>query len=81
MTEVKPGQLWVDNARCNYMVKRFVAVREIDQDRAVCEAWYDVVGTKSRTVRIKLSRFKPTSTGYRLATARECREQGFEAQS
>lgn len=64
------GQIWQD---CDPRIEldrgcvRLVRIGSVDSDgKATCEAWYDEVGAKSRTVRIKLSRFKPTSTGYRF---------------
>lgn len=63
--EVRVGQLWRDNDSRN-RAPRFVRVTGIEQYRAVCEAWYEEPGATSRTVRIRLDRFRPTSTGYRL---------------
>lgn len=77
---VRIGQLWVDNdPRAER--KRFLRVTEIGPDPrrsghtsdivATCEAWYDEVGARSRTVQVRLTRFRATSNGYRLATADE----------
>jgi hypothetical protein len=78
---VEKGQLWVDNDKRLRNPKRFIRVMEFDQDSAVCEAWRDTPGSVSRTVRIRLLRFRPTSTGYRPATADEIRSVVAEAQS
>ena len=73
MTDVKPGQCWADNDPRSE--GRTLRVESIEGDKAVCtiltncdsykgSAWQrDMVG---KTTRISLSRFKPTSTGYRL---------------
>lgn len=74
------GSLWVDNDPRSKR-KRYIRVSEIEFPdapnpiRAVCEAWYDEVGAKSRTVRILLTRFRPTASGYRPATEAEYRRQ------
>lgn len=72
--EITPavGQIWADNdyrVRMVHGCDRLVRINEIDGDKAICEAWYDRVGETSRTVRIKLARFRPTSTGYRYLRA------------
>lgn len=66
---VEAGQLWIDNdpRLAKDGRKRYVRVTEVGEKHAVCQAWYDEAGSESRTVRILLSRFKPISTGYRLA--------------
>lgn len=62
------GQIWQDN---DYRIEhgrgcvRLIRIGEIADGKATCEAWYDEPGAESRTVRISLARFKPTSTGYR----------------
>jgi hypothetical protein len=63
--EVRPGQLWVDNDPRSKRT-RYLRVSEIEGERARCEAWYDEASSLARTVRIKLSRFRPTRSGYRL---------------
>ena len=68
-TSVQVGQVWQDNDRRHGT--RYLRIDAIDQDRAVCVAWYDEAGAKSRVVRIRLDRFKPTSTGYRLLPEEE----------
>lgn len=74
------GSLWVDNDPRSKR-KRYIRVSEIEFPdapnpmRAICEAWYDEVGAQSRTVRIKLDRFRPTANGYRPATEAECASQ------
>jgi hypothetical protein len=64
----RPGQVWKDNdprIRADHGCDRLVRITSVDDDgRATCEAWYEKPGERSRTVRIRLSRFKPTSTGY-----------------
>lgn len=68
-TPVEVGQLWIDNDRRLAVDgrKRYIRVTEVGEKHAVCQAWYDEAGSDSRTVRILLSRFRPISTGYRLA--------------
>lgn len=74
---VRPGQLWIDNDTRNYRGTRFIAVTAVDATHATCESWYNAPGN-SRTTRIRLSRFRPNSTGYRLATAGEAKLADFE---
>ena len=64
---VRVGQVWQDCDQRNAQ-DRYVRVTAIEDEhgRAVCEAWYDVLDSRRRTVRIRLDRFRPTSTGYRL---------------
>jgi hypothetical protein len=73
--DVKPGQLWLDNDKRNRAPRfvRVTSIREITDpfkhykyEVATCEAWYDEPGSKSRTVQIRVDRFKPIATGYRL---------------
>jgi hypothetical protein len=62
---VKPavGQVWQD---CDPRIpKRYVRIRSIENGKAACEAWYVGEKWKARRVRIRLDRFRPTSTGYR----------------
>lgn len=72
MSDVKPavGQVWQDNdprIQVDRGCARMVRISSIDDDgKATCEAWYEEAGSLSRTVRIKLDRFRPTSTGYRF---------------
>lgn len=71
MSDVKPavGQVWQDidsRIRTERDCARLVQITSIDGDKVVCQAWYDEAGSQSRTVRIKLARFKPTSSGYRF---------------
>lgn len=71
MSDVTPrvGQVWQD---CDPRIEldrgcvRLVRVVRIVDNKATCEAWYDEAGAKSRTVRILLSRFRPSSSGYRF---------------
>jgi hypothetical protein len=65
--EVRVGQVWADNDKRN-RARRYIQITAIDGDKAVCEAWYDEPSSKARTVRIRLDRFKPTSTGYQLVS-------------
>jgi hypothetical protein len=64
--EVKPGQLWIDNDKRNPHT-RYVRVVEIVEDRAVVMTWYDKPGSVARGGTIRLDRFRPIATGYRLA--------------
>lgn len=76
-TEVRVGQVWADNDKRPKRT-RYIRVTSFEEHtdpfthqairHAVCEAWYDEVGAKSRTVKIRVDRFKPTSTGYRLVS-------------
>jgi hypothetical protein len=56
-TPVEPGQVWADNDKRGY--GRQVTVQSIDETHAT-------VTDGKRTSRIRLNRFRPTSTGYRL---------------
>lgn len=58
-TEVRPGQLWADNDPRKD--DRAICVDEIDGDVALCT---DLVS--GRPTRVKLTRFRPTTRGYRL---------------
>lgn len=71
---VKVGQLWVDNDPRNYRGTRYVSVTAVDETHATCESWYDTP-SMARTTRIRLTRFRPNRSGYRLATAHERRMQ------
>lgn len=71
--DVKPGQVWADNDQRS--AGRTIRVDRIEGDKAVCTiltnrdaADLNDWGTdmRGRQVRIKVSRFRPTSTGYRL---------------
>lgn len=56
--KVRVGQVWQDtDSRITYV--RRVKVIEIQGDRALCD-------TGCRKVKIRLDRFKPGSTGYKL---------------
>lgn len=59
MSEVKVGQVWEDCDR--RMHGRRVEVLEVDATHALVK-----VATTGRRTRIRLDRFKPVSTGYRL---------------
>ena len=56
---VRPGQIWADNDKRS--AGRQVEIVRIDTTHAVVLA----AGTRRET-RIRLDRFRPTSTGYRL---------------
>jgi hypothetical protein len=57
--EVKVGQVWED---CDKrMIKRRLAVKQIVGDYAYCQTPY-----RKSYVRIRLNRFHPNATGYRL---------------
>lgn len=61
------GQVWQDNdPRIAYGRRgdRLVRIHDIEDGKAICQAWY-TEESRSRTVRIRLDRFKPNSTGYR----------------
>jgi hypothetical protein len=76
---VAAGQLWVDNDKRSGRT-RFVHVTGLTPDgsRAECQAWYDEPGNVPRSTAISVSRFKPTSSGYRLATPAERRASGVD---
>jgi hypothetical protein len=54
---VEPGQIWADNDKRGY--GRRVTVQSVDGTHAT-------VTDGKRTSHIRLDRFRPTSTGYRL---------------
>ncbi|MCL2174444.1 MAG: hypothetical protein FWB73_00215 [Treponema sp.] len=61
---VKVGQVWKDNdKRIDIYGERFVTVLEVNETFAICNSERN---KRIRKVRIKLSRFKPNSTGYVL---------------
>ncbi|MEU4296407.1 DUF6354 family protein [Kitasatospora aureofaciens] len=71
MTEqpVRPGQVWADNDKRN--VGRTIRIESVDNTHAtvtlVTASRDDIQGARpKRTSRIRLDRFRPTSTGYRL---------------
>lgn len=64
--KVEPGQLWIDNDK-RLPHTRFVRVVSIVEDRAVVMTWYDKPGSIARGGTIRLDRFRPIATGYRLA--------------
>ncbi len=61
MTEVKPGQVWADNDRRSQGRPNIVVIA-VDKTHATVQA----PGGSGRKSRIRLNRFRPTSTGYRL---------------
>ena len=63
MSAVRKGQLWADNdKRCR---GRMLRIHDVGPTHAVAYAWDDN-SVEGKTTRIRLDRFKPTSTGYRL---------------
>lgn len=58
--DVRVGQAWIDNDKRN-PAPREIKVVSLDGDHAAC----DILGTYRRT-KIRLDRFKPTATGYRI---------------
>lgn len=70
VSDVKPavGQIWQDNdprLEADRRCARLVRIASVDDDgKATCQAWYEEAGSLARTVRIRLDRFRPTSTGY-----------------
>jgi hypothetical protein len=60
--EVKVGQVWED---CDKRMKRRrIEIVRLEDEFAQCYAYTQGKGT--RTVRIRLNRFHPNATGYRL---------------
>jgi hypothetical protein len=62
---VKPGQLWADNDKRERSRGRVLRIHEVGPTHAIAYAW-DNSGREGRSTRVRLDRFKPTSTGYRL---------------
>jgi hypothetical protein len=65
---VRPGQIWADNDKRSE--GRHIRVLEVDDTHATV-VQVDIRGmvdsrTRQRQTRIRLDRFRPTSTGYRL---------------
>lgn len=69
--EVKPGQVWTDN---DWRSKgRLLKVLAVDETHATVQSPSGL----GRMTRIRLDRFRPTSTGYRLVKPTDDRpEQG-----
>ncbi|WP_280448420.1 hypothetical protein [Nocardia brasiliensis] len=71
-TVIEVGQVWADNdRRSEGRTMRVVAIEMGYIRRAVCELLTDVGGlepSRPRTVRIKVDRMHPTSTGYLLVS-------------
>lgn len=75
--DVKPGQVWQDNDK-RLSGKRFVRVIEVINSmdpfdhrtirKARCEAWYAYDPAQTRTVHIRVERFRPNATGYALVS-------------
>ncbi len=69
MPEVRVGQLWQDNdPRIVEVGKgaRYVRVTHVGVTHATVESWYASDPDNTRTGRVRLNRFAPSSTGYRL---------------
>jgi len=76
VTKVRPGQIWADNDKRS--AGRRLRVVEIDGTHAVV-VQVDARGVvdsrmRVRRSRIRLDRFRPTSTGYRLVSEGEARD-------
>lgn len=69
--EVKVGQVWQDwDSRFrNGSYVRLLTVKRVEGDYAYCDSY-------GRLVRIKLSRFRPNSTGYKLVEQRRRASKG-----
>ncbi|MCC3333552.1 hypothetical protein [Nocardia abscessus] len=71
-TEIRVGQVWADNdPRSEGRTLKVVAIEMGFVRRAVCEPVTEIGGKPAkpgRTVRIKVDRMWPTSTGYRLVS-------------
>ncbi|KIA63029.1 DUF6354 family protein [Nocardia vulneris] len=69
-TEIRVGQTWADNdPRSAGRTLRVLSFTDDVEPRAVCSVETEPGGERAkrwRTVRIKLDRLHPTSTGYRL---------------
>ena len=62
-TDVKPGQIWADNDKRSH--GRTIKVLEVDETHALVQSPTGL----GRKTKIRLSRFRPDSTGYRLLKA------------
>lgn len=61
---VRIGQIWMD---CDKrMQNRKVQVTRIEGDYAFCRHWAQIGGASGRETRIRLDRFKKSSTGWLL---------------
>jgi hypothetical protein len=61
---VRVGQIWLD---CDKrMQNRKLQVDRIEGDHAVCRHWSEFGGASGRETRIRIDRFKKTSTGFLL---------------
>jgi hypothetical protein len=80
---VKPGQVWADNdkrskgrtLRVDRIDGTYAVCTILTNDRKVQAliddgglTWYRPVDKRGRSARIRLDRFRPTSTGYRLVS-------------
>jgi hypothetical protein len=75
--EVKVGQVWADNdKRSEGRHVRVVAIERLHRRAVVrrCSSTGEFTG--AQVTRIRLERFKPTSTGYRLVSDPENVEGG-----
>lgn len=74
--QVKPGQVWADNDprhehRRLIRVVRVTGPSDARPNSARCVAWYEDGPHANRDARdtwIRLDRFRPTATGYRLVS-------------
>ncbi|MFF5261337.1 hypothetical protein ACFY4C_20535 [Actinomadura viridis] len=78
MIAVRPGQIWADNDK--RAEGRTVRIERVDGDRVLCRVLTNSTDTQAqldagspwvrdrrgKTTSIRLDRFKPTNTGYRL---------------
>lgn len=69
MSDVKVGQVWADNDWRS--AGRTIEVEEVTATHAICKVLTKVDSPaygppNGRRTRIRLDRFRPTSTGYRL---------------
>lgn len=70
MTTVKVGQVWQDNdPRCQQreFVRR-LRIIEVGPTHALCETLSGLKCRRKKPSRIRLDRFRPTSTGYKLVS-------------
>ena len=66
IVDIHMGQVWMDNDK-RQQGRRSVKVIWVDRVFALCEVLYDGKPQRRRTL-IRLRRFRPTSTGYRLVS-------------
>lgn len=62
--EVKVGQIWLD---CDKrMQNRRIQVKRIEGGYAFCQHWSNFGGASGRETRIRIDRFRKSSTGFLL---------------